>query len=217
MPITIDYNSLPYTPSGIECLRLGARRGGEGIGCCAIDVIQGFNNAPDAICPQQPFFNADEYRVEFYDNTSDQLCLGGEGITNEQVFLAQLTHGSFTPFPEPDHGFIVTMTENQISSSNGQKWLTILKREGFKWVGCVSNSVYGEYHPNHIFMLLRSTHENMDDDEIQELKSPPSFWESLPEPLENPEERFNTLRKSYKEAHTPATQETKEKVAKTIS
>lgn len=216
MPILIpDY--LPYTPRGIECLRLGARRGGEGIGCCAMDVIQGFNNSPDAICPQQPHFNGDDWSPSFYPGSNQQLCVGGEGITNEQAFLSQITHGSFTPEPEPDHGFVAVLTGEQCSSSNGKKWLAILKREGFEWVGCTSNSVYGEFHPNHVFMLLRNTHTSMEDEEIEQLKKPPSAWTELPEPSETPEERFKTLSAICGTSHTPATEATQEAVQATIT
>lgn len=213
MPILIP-DDLPYTPSGIECLRLGARRGGEGIGCCAIDVLQGFNNPPESICPQQPHYNGDSWWPSFYPGTDDQLCIGGEGITNEQVFLAHLTHGSFTAQPEPDHGFIASLTDEQCNSSIGKKWLEILKREGFVWVGATSNSVYDEYHPNHVFMLMRSTHINMGDEEIEELQQPPKAWNNIPEPTEMPEERFRTLSAIYQQAHTPATEATKAEQAK---
>lgn len=207
MPILIpDY--LPYTPLGIECLRLGARRGGDGIGCCAMDVIQGFNNDPDKIRPQQPFYEGDSWSPLFYEGTDKQLCVGGEGITNEQAFLAYITHGSFTNEPAADHGFIAVLTDSQVQGETGKKWLRILKREGFKWVGAVSNSVYSEYHPNHVFMMLRSTLECMEADERERLKSPPEYWENLPEPTETPEERFYINSGEISKAHTPATEET---------
>ncbi len=202
MPIIIPDN-LPYTPRGIECLRFGARRGGEGIGCCAVDVFQGFNNDPDNVPPPIPFFDGDSWSPISHDK-GGQLCVGGSGITNEQVFLSYLTHGSFTNEPAPDHGFIAVLTHSQCSSEIGNKWLKILKREGFKWSGCVSNSVYSEYHPNHVFMLLRNTHEYMGANEIEKLKNPPKGWESLPEPEENPEKRYQALSKICGEAHTAA-------------
>ncbi len=213
MPVLIpDY--LPYTPNGIECLRLGARRGGEGIGCCAMDIIQGFDNSPEGLRPQQPFYNGDCWTPEMYPGTDDQLCVGGGDVTNEQAFLAYLAHGSFSPEPYADHGFIAVLTGDQCKSSNGKKWLAILKREGFEWVGATSNSVYGEYHPNHVFMLLRSTHTEMGENEIELLKKPPKAWEELPEPTETPEERFRTLADEYSKAHTPATEATKAEQAK---
>lgn len=206
MPIVIP-DDLPYTPPGIECLRFGARRGGFGIGCCAVDVMQGFSNPPSAKCPQIPFFDGDSWTPEFYPGTDKQLCVGGDDITNEQVFLSYLTHGSFTPHPEADHGFLAILSEEQISSSTGRAWLTILKREGFQWVGCTSNSVYGGLHPNHVFALFRSTHQTMEDEEIECLKQPPKIWNELPEPTETPEERFNAFTTRFSqggEAHTPA-------------
>ena len=200
MPIIIPDN-LPYTPRGVECLRFGARRGGEGIGCCAVDVMQGFNNDPDAKCPQQPFFDGDSWFPVEHDD-GGQLCVGGDDITNEQVFLSYLTHGSFTPEPAADHGFIIILSGDQIHSSVGQKWMKILKREGFEWVGCVSNSVYAECHPNHIFMLLRNTHNYMEDEEIESLQHPPEFWSALPEASQTPEERYRDLVYKWGTAHT---------------
>ncbi len=201
MPIIIPDN-LPYTPYGIECLRLGARRGGEGIGCCAIDVIQGFDNPPDQVCPQRPFFDGDSWTPVKYPGTSTQLCVGGGSLTNEDAFLSYLTHGSLTPEPEPDHGFIAVLSQSQVSGEVGKAWLTILKREGFVWLGCTSNSVYSELHPNHVFALFRSTRTHMDDEEIATLQQPPKFWETLPLPKETPEERFNTLQRNCGAAHT---------------
>lgn len=205
MPIIIP-DDLPYAPRGIECLRLGARRGGEGIGCCAIDVFQGFTNDPDAECPQQPFFDGDSWSP-ILDENGTQICVGGPGITNEDVFLAYLAHGSFTNDPEPDHGFIAVLTGDQCQSTIGRAWLKILKREGFRWVGCTSNSVYSEYHPNHIFMLLRATGEYMNGAEIAQLQFPPEEWEALPPPSQNPAERYSKLSISYTQAHTPKEQE----------
>lgn len=192
MPIIIPDN-LPYTAPGIECLRFGARRGGTGIGCCAVDVFQGFNNPPTAHCPPIPFFDGDSYTpIEHYgENGSEgQLHLSG---TNEDVFLSYLTHGSFTQEPEPDHAFIAILTDEQIRDGYGKDWMRILKREGFKWVGATSNSVYSEYHPNHIFILIRKTGEYMNDGQIERLERPPQGWEEIPEPTKTPEQRFYEL------------------------
>jgi len=198
MPIIIPDN-LPYTASGIECLRFGARRGGEGIGCCAIDVLQGFSNDPDEMRPPIPFFDGDSW-TPIMKNNGKQLALEG---TNEEVLLSYLAHGSFTQEPVADHGFIAVLTEKQVCSSTGKKWLKILYREGFVWAGAVSNGVYSEYHPNHIFMLLRSTNENMEDDEIEALQSPPSFWQSLQgEERASPAQRYRELLGVYQRTHT---------------
>lgn len=196
MPIIIP-DDLPYTAPGIECLRFGARRGGTGIGCCAVDVFQGFKNAPDAHCPPIPFFDGDSWTpLEYGDG---QLALTG---TNADVFRAYLTHGSFTNDPAPDHAFIAILTDSQCESEVGKQWLTILREEGFKWVGATSNSVYCEYHPNHIFLLVRSTREYMDDEEIAWLAEPPAFWGSLPAPTQTPEERFKIHCRNYTQCHT---------------
>lgn len=195
MPIIIP-DDLPYTPEGIECLRLGARRGGQGIGCCAIDVFQGFSNDPSSIRPDLPFYNGDDMTP----------CLNGEGHvhmsgTNEEVFCAYLAHGSFTPYPEADHAFIATLTDEQLESDTGRAWLAILKREGFKWVASVNNSVYSDYHVNHIFIMTRSVGADDYEYEAQDLLSPPPIWEQIPEATETPEERYQEHCRTYKQAH----------------
>jgi len=191
MPIVIPDN-LPYTAPGIECLRFGARRGGSGIGCCAVDVFQGFSNSPSAHCPPIPFFNGDSWCPEMHYNEKgelSQLYLTG---TNEEVFLSYLTHGSFTKHSVDDHAFIAILTEEQCAEKEGRAWLRILKREGFKYVDTVNNGVYSEFHPNHIFMLVRNTHENLSETELETL-GPPEYWLSLEEAKETPEERYRIL------------------------
>lgn len=173
MPIIIP-DDLPYTSPGIEVLRFGARRGGSGIGCCAVDVIQGFSNDPDAECPPIPVFDGDSYSP-IMDYNGKQRHLTG---TNEDVFLSYLTHGSFTLDHAPDHAFIAVLTHEQCESHAGIKWLKILHREGFKYIDTVSNSVYSEYHPNHIFMLVRNTNEYMEEQEIESL-GPPTAWREI--------------------------------------
>lgn len=190
MPEVIP-DDLPYTPQGIECLRLGARRGGEGIGCCAIDVFQGFSNDPSSLRPPIPMFEGDS-RQPISVGYPDQRQKTVEG-TNEEVFLTYLKIGTMSSDPTEDHAFLAVITGEQLYSSTGRAWLKILKREGFEWVGCTSNSVYSEYHPNHIFMMIRSTGEYMDEDEIAQLKKPPSAWLELEEPSSTPAERFEEI------------------------
>ena len=184
-------DDLPYTPQGIECLRLGARRGGEGIGCCAVDVFQGFSNDPYDDRPPIPMLEGDSRHpiIAGYPDMRQRTIVG----TNEEVFLTYLKIGTMSSAPVEDHAFIAVITGEQIRSSTGKKWLKILKREGFEWAGCTSNSVYSEYHPNHIFMMIRSTGEYMDEDEILQLKKPPSAWLELEEPSSTPEERFTEI------------------------
>lgn len=190
MPEVIP-DGLPYTPQGIECLRLGARRGGEGIGCCAIDVFQGFSNHPAEERPPIPMVEGDSRRAitAGYPDMRQKTVIG----TNEEVFLTYLKIGTMSSCPTEDHAFIAVITGEQIESCTGREWLKILKREGFEWVGCTSNSVYSEYHPNHIFMLIRSAGEYMDEDEILQLKKPPSAWLELEEPSSTPEKRFEEI------------------------
>lgn len=198
MPIIIP-DGLPYSPPSIECLRFGARRGGQGIGCCAVDVLQGFNNDPDAEGTPIPFFDGDSWTpVMNYDgDESEQLHVVG---TNEQIFLSYLIHGSFTPEPVNDHAWIAILTEEQCGSYTGQKWLRILHREGFKYVTTVNNGVYSEYHPNHIFILTRNTDENISPEEL----GPPSLWQELeenPKSRQEIQDRYYEIRETLGEAH----------------
>ncbi len=199
MPEFIPDN-LPYTPPGIECLRLGARRGGDGIGCCAIDVFQGFSHPPDAIRPDVLFRQGDTRSpVTAYPENDVAFVTG----TNEDHFLSYLKHGTMDIESQADHAFFAVLTDEQVNHSTGREWLKILKREGFVWVGATSNSVYSEYHPNHIFMLIRSTTEYMDDDEIMALKEPPQYWKELEEPEKTPAQRFYELSASIRYAPAP--------------
>lgn len=199
MPEFIPDN-LPYTPPGIECLRLGARRGGDGIGCCAIDVFQGFTHPPDAVRPDVLFRQGDTRTPVINYSTQKAAFITG---TNEEHFLSYLRHGTMDTSPQPDHAFFAVLTDEQVNHSTGRAWLKILKREGFVWVGATSNSVYAEYHPNHIFMLIRSTTEHMDDDEVMALKEPPQYWQELEEPETPPAERFYELRESLRYDSAP--------------
>ena len=51
----------------MEVLRFGSRRGGKNIGCCAIEVIQGFNVNPDSPAPQNPMTHGDSGTVLMQD------------------------------------------------------------------------------------------------------------------------------------------------------
>ena len=180
-------DNLPYTPPGIECIRFGARRGAAGIGCCAVDIFQGFSRGPSETRPPIPMLQGDS-RMPIADyGSGDITAIAG---TNEEVFLSYLYHGTMSEDMAQDHAFIAILTGEQLEYSTGKDWLRILKREGFKWVGTTSNSVYGEFHPNHIFMLIRSTGEYMSDEEIMALSSPPTAWLEIEEPEETPEERL---------------------------
>lgn len=188
MPIVIP-DDLPYSPPGIECLRFGARRGGTGIGCCAVDIFQGFSRDPSDTRPDIILRQGDTWN---YLNNYGEDGVKAVSGTNEEVFLSYLYHGTMDYSKASDHAFLAILTDEQINSSTGRRWLEILKREGFVWVGATSNSVYCEYHPNHIFMMIRSTREYMDDGEIMALKEPPEYWKGLAEPEETPEERLNS-------------------------
>lgn len=190
-------DNLPYSSPSIECIRFGGRRGNIGIGCCAVDLIQGFNNPPSQIGRETPFYDGDTQSPANYGGGQLHIC-----GTNEQMLLAYLTHGTFSAEPQSDHAFIAVMSQEQVDSQIGKEWLKILYREGFDYIATVNNSVYEEYHPVHIFMMIRTAGGYLDG---EELCAPPE-WEKLKEQKrETPEERFSTLLGIYQQAHEERT------------
>lgn len=195
MSITIP-DDLPYSPLGIECIRFGGRRGNLGIGCCAVDILQGFSLDPYDTGRSTPFYDGDTQQPIFGE-TGEQLHIGG---TNEEMLLAYLTHGSFSADPQPDHAFIAVLSDEQLSSSGyGREWLKILYREGFDYVTSVNNSVYQEDHVNHIFILIRNAGGYIDSEESLQV---PEVWKKLEKTeRQTPEERYRELCRTYEKAH----------------
>ena len=168
----------------MEFLRFGSSIPGSYWGCCAVDIIQNFKFDPDTPASIQIVSG----------DSSTPIMRNGKGLfagkTYREIFLSRLNFGTFSSSPMPNHAFIAVLTENQISSGYGKKWLKILKENGFEFIRSVSNSVYtggalAEYTPsrggnkNYIFMLVRNIGVNGDGDSL----TPPQEWLDLPKVL----------------------------------
>jgi hypothetical protein len=162
----------------MEFLRFGSSIPGAYWGCCAVDIIQNFKKDPD-------------------EKASIQIVNGDAGVpvgdvyvgkTYREIFLSRLRFGTFSQTDMPNHGFIAILTEWQINSSPGNKWLPILKEAGFEFVRTVNNSVYSgqnlssqptgksNNNDNHIFMLIR----NIGSGALKDPFTAPKAWSDLP-------------------------------------
>lgn len=162
----------------VEFIRFGSSIPGAYWGCCACDIIQCFKSDPDA-----------KASIQMVDGDGCMPC--GDrfaGPTNRDVFNARIRVGTFGISDMPNHAFIAILTQWQIESTIGKKWLAILKETGFEFVRSVSNSVYAgdqlAKHDrdgkgsdvNHIFMLVR----NIGAGNLGDPYMPPKAWTDLP-------------------------------------
>lgn len=166
----------------IEFLRFGSNIPGHYWGCCAADIIQCFKTDPEAPAS-----------IQLVDGDGNNpLTQNGKqlyaGPTNKDIFLQRLRVGTFGTSDMPNHVFFLILTEWQVTSELGKKWLPIIKEAGFEFVRTVSNSVYGgpdleawdnEWHEdenqNYIFMLCR----NIGSGYIKDPYTPPKAWTDL--------------------------------------
>jgi hypothetical protein len=171
----------------MEFLRFGSRIAGAYHGCCAIDIIQNLSVDPDAKASIQLVCG----------DTGTALGKGDKyfGPTYKDIFVNRLRTGTFGSCDMPNHIFLVAMTGDQITTTNGKKWLAILKENGFEFVRATDNSVYsgsnlnrnGRYRPPvYLFGLFR----NIGQSALPDPFTPPKAWTSLPEPTKTPEEIF---------------------------
>jgi hypothetical protein len=167
-----------------ETLRFGSSIPGGYWGCCAGDVMQCFKSDPDTPASIQ-FINGDG--GEPCTNREGDLMFAGP--TNKDVFLARLRDGTFGCGDMPNHFFIAVLTDEQLWSAHGLKWLAILKEHGFEFIRTVSNSVYtgkkaeaqypsenGGSNLNYVFALFRGIAWGAPDDAL----TPPKAWTDLP-------------------------------------
>ena len=165
----------------MEFLRFGSSIPGSYWGCCAVDIIQDFKQDPSSAASIQLVSG----------DGGGPVTKGGKmvfaGPTYKDIFLQRLRFGTFDNRDMPNHGFLAILTEDQISSAIGMKWLTILKENGFEFLRSVSNSVYtgsslSNYSKdrgrsrNYIFALFRNIGKGGDGDSL----TPPSQWTELP-------------------------------------
>lgn len=211
---------MAYSASKIEFLRFGSQHGGEGIGCCAVDIIQGFVNDPEAPATVQLYHgdrnSKDDSALTLYVNGKTEFAYLGK--TNREVFENFVRIGTFGTSDMPDHTFFAVFSDSQMSDRNGQAWLKILKAEGFEFIRTVGNSVYTSNtvplkpvegatrpHKNHIFGLFR----NISNAAVADPFTPPEAWLKIPEPTMTPHEIWHSrTTKIYGESeikgHNPA-------------
>ena len=179
-----------WNSSNIEFTRFFGRKGGEGIGCCAIDLIQGFYTDPDDKC-KTFLTEGDSGNPIVYKGRSCYL-----GNTNKEVFENYLRIGTFHKDDLPNRIFLAALSETQVSCDAGKKWLAILKENHFEFIRATDNSVYTGSDPSektlkqpvYLFGLFRNISKSALDDPFQ----PPSSWLELPEPTMTPKELWDS-------------------------
>lgn len=159
----------------MEFLRFGSSIPGSYWGCCACDIIQNFKVDPD-----------DKASIEIVDGDGGVTQGVFAGPTWKDIFHQRIRFGTFSTRDMPNHAFFAILTEWQINSSVGKKWLEILRETGFEFIRTVNNSVYsGESlgkptadvnnNDNHIFALIRNIGANA----LRDPFTPPKAWTDL--------------------------------------
>lgn len=166
----------------MEFLRFGSKIPGKYHGCCAICIIQNFKVDPAAKASSQLLFGDGGFPITLEDEESGGLFLGP---TYEDIFWQRIRIGTHSHTVMPNHAFLAVMTQNQLNSQHGNKWLKILKKAGFEFIRTVDNSVYTgrelrterkkSPHPNHLFGLFR----NIGAGAIENPFDPPPEWKNL--------------------------------------
>jgi hypothetical protein len=183
---------MAYSASKIEVTRFFGRKGGEGVGCCAIDLIQGFVNDPDAPASMK-LVHGDSGTVLTKKGKAAYL-----GKTNHELFLNYLRIGTFSLEDMPNRIFLASLTEDQCNGAIGQRWLKILKENGFEFIRATDNSVYSGSNvgdtpgkggrPVYLFGLFR----NISSSALADPFKAPDFWDTLPEPEMTPNQLWNS-------------------------
>lgn len=170
---------MSYNGDGIEAIRFGARLGRVGIGCCGLDLIQGFSHSPYDLTTF-PLRYGDEdtpiFSYEGSENEEGQLALHG---TNLEVLKALLTVGTHDEDPKYQRSFLATISHDQLKTSEGEAWLRILAELGFEFIRAFENGVYGSGHWVYLFGYFRNSTSIM---------PVPPGWDELPKgaPVFNP-------------------------------
>lgn len=164
----------------MEFLRFGSSIPGSYWGCCACCIIQNFNFDPDS-----------KYSIEVVCGDGGEPINGlFLGKTYKEVFESRLRIGTFSSENMPNHAFLAIMTKYQLRSENGNKWLRILKENGFEFIRSFDNSVYTgpslkgevneddwceETHANYLFGMFR----NIGSGAVENPFMPPREWLDL--------------------------------------
>jgi hypothetical protein len=158
----------------MEFLRFGSAIPGSYWGTCAIDIVQDFNQDPDAPMSSQVVHG--DSGGALTDKDGNALYIGG---TYRQIFEDRLRIGTFYKTELPVHTFLASMTSSQIGTTSGKKWLKILKDNGFEFIRAVGNSVYAGANHNvvYVFGLFRNTGVGA----VSRPYKPPKAWEDLPD------------------------------------
>lgn len=147
----------------MEVLRFGSSIPGGYWGCCAADIIQNCKVDPDAPAS-----------ISLVDGDGGTFMQKFLGKTYREIFESRLRIGSFSTRDMPNHAFFVMLERGQISGGYGQKWLAILKENGFEFIRTVNNSVWNK--DNYVFALFRNNGPNSVADQF----TPPAGWTELP-------------------------------------
>lgn len=165
----------------MEFLRFGSSIPGSYWGCCACCIIQNFKVDPD-----------DKASIQLVSGDGGGPIMKGRemlfaGPTWKDIFWQRIRSGTFDQRDMPNHAFFAILTDWQINSGVGKKWMVILKEAGFEFVRSVANSVYtgqtiadelegdGE-SLNYIFGLFRNIGTSGASDPF----TPPKAWRDLP-------------------------------------
>ena len=197
----------------MEFLRFGSSIPGSYWGCCACCIIQNFNYDPDS-----------KYSIEVVCGDGgepiDDLFLGK---TYKEVFESRLRIGTFNTEDMPNHAFLAILTEYQLTSTTGNKWLRILKENGFEFIRSFDNSVYtGQSlkeegyeddwcegtHANYLFGMFR----NIGSGAVENPFQAPKAWQELSggvmefcdfvgQPAQNMQDSFAALQASRDRVH----------------
>lgn len=165
----------------MEFLRFGSSIPGSYWGCCACCIIQNFKCDPD-----------EKASIQLVSGDGGGPMMKGRemqfaGPTWRDIFHQRLRVGTFDNRDMPNHAFFAILTDWQINSAHGKKWMGILKEAGFEFIRSVANSVYtgqvladelqGEGESlNYIFGLIRNIGTGGPSDPF----TPPQAWQDLP-------------------------------------
>lgn len=164
----------------MEFLRFGSSIPGSYWGCCACCIIQNFKVDPD-----------EKASIQLVSGDGGGPILRSRemlfaGPTWRDIFWQRIRTGTFDSRDMPNHAFFAILTDWQVTSGVGAKWLAILKEAGFEFVRSVSNSVYtGKSlaqpkgkgsNLNYIFALYRNIGSGAPADPF----TPPKAWSDLP-------------------------------------
>lgn len=167
----------------MEFLRFGSSIPGGYWGCCACCIIQNFKFDPDAKASIQ-LVSGDGGGPLTHPSGGAMFA----GPTYRDIFNQRIRVGTFDSRDMPNHAFLAILTDWQLNTDYGKKWLAILKEAGFEFIRTVSNSVYtgqklltgepsGRSDANYIFGLFR----NIGSGAIVDQFTPPKQWLDLPE------------------------------------